>query len=194
MLITETGATRERLIAAAKQLLDEGGPNAVTLREVGRRAFVSHNAIYRHFVSRDALLAAVADEDLDDLAHLFRDVQEPEVRSLVVLRHALLHLLQYARERPGRYRMMLSNAAVRTPEGSTEQKAGAAFQSLAELIERCQTEGELRAGEFLKITSLVFATVHGMIDLELGGRMKNNRETSAPEEIVELLLELIDHS
>ena len=63
MLITETGATRERLIAAAKQLVDEGGPGAVTLREVGRRAFVSHNAAYRHFVNRDALLAAVAEED-----------------------------------------------------------------------------------------------------------------------------------
>ncbi len=87
--------------------------------------------------------------------------------------------------------MMLSNAAVRTPDGSTEQKAGAAFQSIAELIGKCQAKGELRAGEPRKLAALVFATVHGVIDLELGGRMKDNKETSAPEEIVELLLELI---
>ena len=35
----ETGSdTRERLVAATKQLLDEGGLEAVTLREVGRLA------------------------------------------------------------------------------------------------------------------------------------------------------------
>lgn len=120
MLITETGATRERLIAAAKQLLDEGGPEAVTLREVGRRAFVSHNAAYRHFVNRDALLAALANEDLDDLVCLFRDVEETDSSSLTALRNSLLHLIDFARKRPGRYRLMLSETSVRSPDGATE--------------------------------------------------------------------------
>ncbi len=112
MLITETGTTRERLIAAAKQLVDEGGPSAVTLREVGRRAFVSHNAAYRHFVNRDALLAAVAEEDLDDLVWLFRDVEETDSSSIAALRSSLLHLINFARKRPGRYRLMLSETTV----------------------------------------------------------------------------------
>jgi AcrR family transcriptional regulator len=36
--------TRELLLSAATELLDAGGPEAVTLREVGRRSGVSHNA------------------------------------------------------------------------------------------------------------------------------------------------------
>ena len=131
MLFTETGATRERLIAAAKQLVDEGGPGAVTLREVGRRAFVSHNAAYRHFVNRDALLASIAEEDL---VCLFRDVEETDSSSLAALRSSLLHLIHFARKRPGRYRLMLSETTVRSPDGSTEQKCAAALQSLSELI------------------------------------------------------------
>jgi Bacterial regulatory proteins, tetR family len=39
--------TRDALVAAAAQLLDAGGPEAVTLREVGHRAGVSHNAPYK---------------------------------------------------------------------------------------------------------------------------------------------------
>ena len=191
MLITETGATRERLIAAAKQLLDEGGPEAVTLREVGRRAFVSHNAAYRHFVNRDALLAALAHEDLDDLVCLFRDVEETDSSSLAALRNSLLHLIDFARKRPGRYRLMLSETTVRSPDGLTEQKAGAAFQALAEHIEKCQAEGDVRACNSRKLASLVLATVHGLIDLERGRRLRDNTETNAPEEIVELLLALI---
>ena len=194
MLITETGATRERLIAAAKQLLDEGGPEAVTLREVGRRAFVSHNAAYRHFVNRDALLAALAIEDLNDLVCLFRDVDETESNSLTALRSSLLHLIHFAQKRPGRYRLMLSEAKVRSPDGSTEQKAAAAFEALAQHIAKCQAEGDVRVGESRKLAGLVLATVHGLIDLQLGGRMRDNTETSAPEDVVELLLALIARS
>ena len=57
--------TRDTLLAAAAQLLDEGGPEAVTLREVGHRAGVSHNAPYKHFADKEALLAAVAARELD---------------------------------------------------------------------------------------------------------------------------------
>ena len=52
--------TSERLVTAAAELLDAGGEAAVTLRAVGSAIGVSHNAPYKHFVSRDDLLAAVA--------------------------------------------------------------------------------------------------------------------------------------
>jgi AcrR family transcriptional regulator len=57
-------STRDALVDAAVQLLDEGGPEAVTLREVGHRAGVSHNAPYKHFTGKEALLAAVAAREL----------------------------------------------------------------------------------------------------------------------------------
>ena len=171
--------------------MDEGGPGAVTLREGGRRAFVSHNAAYRHFVNRDALLAAVAEEDLDDLVCLFRDVEETDSSSIAALRSSLLHLINFARKRPGRYRLMLSETTVKSPDGSTELKSAAALQSLSELIGKCQDEGDLRTGDPRNLAVLVFATAHGLIDLELSGRMADNTQTSAPEEIVELLLALV---
>src|SRR5579864_8623220 len=58
---------RETLIEAAVALIGEAGPRAFTLREVARRAGVSHNAPYRHFPSKDDLLAAVAAEGFDRL-------------------------------------------------------------------------------------------------------------------------------
>ncbi len=76
----------------------------------------------------------------------------------------------------------------------TEQKAAAALQALVEHIRKCQAEGDLRTGDPRNLAVLVFATAHGLIDLELSGRMAGNTETSAPEEIVELLLKLIARS
>jgi AcrR family transcriptional regulator len=53
------GNLREALIAAGVELAEAGGPDAVVLREAARTVGVSHNAAYRHFADREALLAAV---------------------------------------------------------------------------------------------------------------------------------------
>jgi AcrR family transcriptional regulator len=56
------GDLRRVLIDAALELAEEGGPEAVSVREAARRAGVSAGAPFRHFESRDALMTAVAEE------------------------------------------------------------------------------------------------------------------------------------
>src|SRR5271155_3872241 len=57
----------QSLLDSAVALIGEVGPQAFTLREVARRAGVSHNAPYRHFRDKDDLLAAVAAQGFDRL-------------------------------------------------------------------------------------------------------------------------------
>ena len=49
----------DALVAAAKELFAEHGPDAVSLRDVARRAGVSHGLIHHYIGSRDDLLALV---------------------------------------------------------------------------------------------------------------------------------------
>jgi AcrR family transcriptional regulator len=56
------GDLRRVLIDAALELVGEGGPDAVSVREAARRAGVSPGAPFRHFENRDALMNAVAEE------------------------------------------------------------------------------------------------------------------------------------
>src|SRR6201996_8080690 len=56
------GDLRRVLIDAALKLAEEGGPEAVSVREAARRAGVSPGAPFRHFESRSALMTAVAEE------------------------------------------------------------------------------------------------------------------------------------
>src|SRR4030081_2679622 len=56
------GDLKRVLIDAALGLVEEGGAEAVSVREAARRAGVSPGAPFRHFPSRLALLTAVAEE------------------------------------------------------------------------------------------------------------------------------------
>ena len=60
-------ATRRSLIEAAGVLLDLGGVEAVTLREVGARSGVSRSAAYRHFADKESLLTVLATNALSEL-------------------------------------------------------------------------------------------------------------------------------
>src|SRR5690242_21874322 len=56
------GDLRRVLVDAAFDLVGEAGAEAVSVREAARRAGVSPGAPFRHFQSREALLAGVAEE------------------------------------------------------------------------------------------------------------------------------------
>ena len=65
--MTPPSPLRDRLLDEARQLLREEGVEAVGIREVARRAGVSHGAPRRHFASRQILLAELAAEGFAEL-------------------------------------------------------------------------------------------------------------------------------
>jgi AcrR family transcriptional regulator len=64
------GHLREALVDAAMDLARPDGPEAVVLRAVARQVGVSHNAAYRHFADREALLRATCGRCMRELALL----------------------------------------------------------------------------------------------------------------------------
>jgi len=61
------GNLRAALIEATEQLIEESGPESVTVREAARRAGVSSGAPFRHFPNRTALMTAVAEQGMTRL-------------------------------------------------------------------------------------------------------------------------------
>ena len=66
---------RKALLEAALELVQQHGPEGFTLREAARRAGVASAAPYRHFPSRRALLAAVAEEGYQRLQATLLEAQ-----------------------------------------------------------------------------------------------------------------------
>lgn len=70
--------TVSRVLEAARELMEEAGEDAVTLRKLARKTGMSANTIYRHFGgSRDDIIAAI-------IQHAFQDVTPAEESELTL--------------------------------------------------------------------------------------------------------------
>jgi AcrR family transcriptional regulator len=72
-LRSDAKASRETLLAAARDLFAERGPEALTIVEVAKRAGLNRSTAYQHFRSRDELTHAVAGVFAKEIRELFRE-------------------------------------------------------------------------------------------------------------------------
>src|SRR5262245_1624337 len=87
---------RERLITAAREAFTEHGVEA-SLDDSARRTGVGPGTLYRHFPTREALLAAVYRDDVEALAARAEQMarQYPPVEALTAWLHLQLDNFKY---------------------------------------------------------------------------------------------------
>ncbi|TVT61593.1 TetR/AcrR family transcriptional regulator [Amycolatopsis rhizosphaerae] len=199
-------ATRRALLDAAAELLDLGGPEAVTLREVGARAGVTRGAPYRHFADKESLLTAVAAESwerIGDQVHALRT--DPALSASEKLRGALRTLIGVGREQPHLYQMLFrqhGHRSVQRGEGLDRvlrQLCGPTGDPAAadRAADRFQDEflavvaafvGDRNAPHF---GALLLTSAHGIASMELGGHLGTDRWRTTADELVDTLVRMV---
>jgi AcrR family transcriptional regulator len=176
------GNLKPALLKAAVGLIAEVGPAAFTLREVARRAGISHNAPYRHFKEKDELLAAVAAEGFARLADA---LSKPEKGSRAhgpnpALRRFLdsgKAYVRFALRSPEHLLVMFDWPLV--PDRYPELSAAAqrAFSILVGFVEAAQREGSLPNGDPIAAACIAWSLVHGVAKLAIGKKLPFESES-----------------
>ena len=78
------GDLRAAVLRAAVEVISESGPGAVSLRDLARRAGVSHAAPAHHFGDKAGLLTAVATEGFELLADELTDARDAGADFLLI--------------------------------------------------------------------------------------------------------------
>lgn len=176
------GDLRRALVQAGVALAREGGPEAVVLREATRRAGVVPNAAYRHFASRQDLLAAVRAAALSQVA----DAMEAELaqvptrgpriaRARAGLRAVGAGYLRFACEETGLFRTAF--VALGPVEHDRDpDKAGRGglnpFELLAAALDRLVEADALPAARRRGAEYLAWSAVHGLALLLIDGPLR----------------------
>jgi len=161
------GALQGALLAAAEAELAETGLEAFSLRQVARRAGVSHAAPAHHFGDAGGLLTALAAEGFRQFIAAMEGQQAaapPDPRAQIVA--AGQGYIAFATERPALFRLIFSSGR---PDFAAPELAAAssqAFQHLSRLV------GAATGGGDPVDIAAVWAMAHGLADLMAAGRLR----------------------
>ena len=169
------GDLRRALLDAALAVLTEADARALTLREVARRAGVTHAAPYRHFTDKEALLSAVAEEGFRMLTEEMKAAQREASADPVERLESLgVGYVRFALRHPAHFQVMFGPDLTWDEQMRTlEEAADCSFQLLLDSVEAGQAAGKLRAGDPLPLGLLAWSTVHGLALLLVHGNLKH---------------------
>lgn len=157
------GDLRRALVAAARALLEESGPEALSLRDVARRVGVSHNAPYRHFPTRQALLAAVAAEGFAALSTRMAAV--PAAPGLAA---GFRCYLGFAREQPGLFRLMFDGTVEKSADPALSAASEQSYDGLRRAVHRIAPAADRAA------VVTVWTQMHGLALVTISGQLADD--------------------
>jgi AcrR family transcriptional regulator len=160
---------RRTVLDASLELIEDEGLSALSMREVARRAGVSHQAPYHHFQDREGILAAIATEGFERLHAAMKRATAKATDPVDRLNAIGAAYLTFAVRYSSHFKIMFRSELVamdRYPELSSI--AEAAFEFVASVI----GEAAIRRGakDPLPYVIAAWSLAHGAATLLLEGK------------------------
>lgn len=175
------GDLRRALKIAAWQMVAEGGSAALTLRGAAQRAGVSSAAPYRHFPSREALLAEVVAEGFNQLAAQAGAARDAEPDPMAAYFAVGTAYLQFARANAALYRVMF-NAECDADAYPVLMAAGKrAFDVVLGAAAKLRESGQVTGHSTEAIALAGWTAIHGLAVLHADGLLQRMLPLSKAE-------------
>jgi AcrR family transcriptional regulator len=164
------GTSRDRIIDVSRAIIDDEGVEQLTIRRIAETIHRTQPAVYQHFESKDAILAAVVAEGFNALFEGLKRAARGEKASLVALANAYV---RFGLERPKLYEVMFVGppAVTFADPAATPMPAQDCFRIIADAV----AEGGLGAAQTETVTEVVWATLHGLVMLSITQRLRPGR-------------------
>jgi AcrR family transcriptional regulator len=161
---------RDRLFAAAREIFEQEGLEALSIREVGRRAGMSTMAIYRHFPDKDALVDALMDDGFAGWEAIVRAIATED--PVLWLRDLLTAFRDFALDEPHRFdaAFLLKARKARTYPDDIAAGRSPVLNLMLARIEQAQGEGRLTDEPALDIALTLSALAQGLVSMQRAGR------------------------
>ncbi|MBP6813754.1 MAG: TetR/AcrR family transcriptional regulator [Burkholderiaceae bacterium] len=158
---------RQRILDTSERLLEESGVTALSMREVARRAGVTHQAPYHHFTDRESILAELVAQGFEQLA---RRLARANNRAATAGKRAALidsglAYTGFALEHPGVFRIMFRPEVCDPTRFPAAMAASDRAHAELDRLVRLMHDGQHTQA----LASTYWAQVHGLACLVLDG-------------------------
>ncbi len=153
---------KELLKKEAMIVIQKSGPHALSLRELARRIKVSHAAPYRHYPTKEDLLAAIIKDGFDELTRKLNQIRSTE-KNLSIQFNKMAHAyVDFVKSHPDHARLMFGGF-IQNPEDHTEckQSGDSAFEALLATVIEMQEAKFFRKTNPVLLAHLIWSSVHG---------------------------------
>lgn len=166
-------ATREAILAAAREIARSEGWDAVTIRRVAARIEYSAPVIYEYFQSKDDLLAEIQRQGFELLADMMRQTAEQTGDKLDRLFRMADVYWRFAHDRAELYRIMHGWESASLPLETTFAGANIPAGVVLEALQEWATGEGFALSDPDGAVEVIWALMHGMISIETMGRTDN---------------------
>ncbi|WP_141311454.1 TetR/AcrR family transcriptional regulator [Streptomyces spinoverrucosus] len=178
------GDLRRAILTAALDVIAADGPFALSLRDLARRAGVSHAAPAHHFKDRTGLLTAIAAEGFGLLAQTIRDAAD--------LKDAGVRYVRFAREHPAHFQVMFAPDLLRADDLELTTARALAGDALREAVTAVNPENRGTDARLAGIAA--WSLAHGFATLLLGRNLDDPVGDRDPEEVFRTLATMLFRS
>ena len=180
------------LLKAVESAVAECGVSGVSLRDVARRAGVSHSAPAHHFGSKSGLLTAFATAGYELLASTVLNevalswpgdgASELAAIGRGYVRFAIAH--------PSHFVVMFRLDVLNAEDPQFVAASEAAYALLTATVERCEAAGRLHGRPAEVVAVSAWSLVHGLAALWLSGRLSERIAEQDPHRLAAAVAEL----
>ncbi|MGW2411841.1 TetR/AcrR family transcriptional regulator [Streptomyces tubercidicus] len=166
----EAAGLRARLVQAGIDLLTEEGVQALSLREIARRAGVSHGAPRRHFPTHLSLLSAIARQGFSDLAdRVAAEIDDHPTDPRAQLMALGRGYLDFALAHRGMFELMFRHDLLESHHLGLRETSLPLFQVLVDLVSRAQPRSEVPPPV---VAGALWSNLHGIAQLWRWGSLQ----------------------
>ncbi|MFF2651786.1 TetR/AcrR family transcriptional regulator [Streptomyces sp. NPDC058045] len=178
------GDLRHAVLTAALDVIASEGPDAVSLRDLARRAGVSHAAPAHHFGDRTGLLTSIATDGFEMLAGALAEADG--------LRDAGVRYVRFATAHPAHFQVMFSPQLLRAQDLELVTAKALATQRLQVALSEIPEAG--RGSDEGLARMAAWSLAHGFATLLLGHNLDDALAGRAPEDAFAELAGMLFHS
>jgi AcrR family transcriptional regulator len=179
------GDLKNALLATALEQIARNGVRTLSLRDVARRTGVSHTASYRHFPSKESLLAAIAEQGFRRLSDSMRTAMLPHADDPVAaLKASGVAYVEFGVSFPDHLRIMFGFQFAHEEYPGLAEVSREAYGLLISIVREGLRSGGLRGSDERSVTLAAWSIVHGLAQLIAGGQLHaKDRQLPAPRDL-----------